>query len=92
MLKLILQPRGSGQTAVLLHDEELAIGTGAVVCQAARRLIERGHDPGERLEAWRGGTMCLSGTIGGFARLTVNEGAGNGMPQCAMDPTAFGHS
>jgi hypothetical protein len=73
MLRLILSPRGSGRTAVLFGDEELAVGHGAVVCQAARRLIERGHDPGVRLEVWRGSTLCLAGTIGGFARLIVEE-------------------
>jgi len=80
-ISLRLEPRGSGRTAVLLGDQELAIGTGAVVCQAARRLLERGHDPGVRLEAWRRDTLCLAGTIGGFARLTVNEGAGGGVPR-----------
>jgi hypothetical protein len=72
MLKLMLEPRASGITAVFLFDEELVVGRGAVVCRA-RRLIERGHDPAERLEAWRDGTMCLSGTIAGLARLTAVE-------------------
>jgi hypothetical protein len=79
MIKLTLAPRGSGRTAVLLGDQELAIGTGAVVCQAARKLIERGHDPGVRLEAWRGDTLCLSGRLSTFARLTVQEGTADGV-------------
>jgi hypothetical protein len=49
MLKIMLEPRASGITAVFLFDEELVVGRGAVVCAAARRLIERGHDPAERL-------------------------------------------
>jgi hypothetical protein len=72
-MKVTLEPRGSGKTAVVWDAGELACGHGAVVCQAARNLLYLGHDPAERLEAWRGDTKCLAGTIGAFAQLTVKE-------------------
>jgi hypothetical protein len=75
MITLKLEPRGRGLTAVMLFDQELVVGRGAVVFAAARRLLERGHDPAERLEAWRGDTLCLSGRLGAFARLTVQRRA-----------------
>jgi len=73
-IKVTIEPRTSGRSAVLIDGEELAVGQGAVVCAAARKLIERGHDPGERLEAWRGDTLCLTGPLGAFAKLTVEDG------------------
>ena len=79
---MILEPRASGRTAVLTvvygqRDatiRELVTGYGGVVCRAARRLIALGYDPDDRLEAYRGSTLCLSGTIAAFAGLYVVEG------------------
>jgi hypothetical protein len=68
-----------------MDGEELAVGRGAVVCDAARVLVERGRDPGERLEAWRGDVLCLSGPLGEFAKLTVEDGSnGTGRTQEAL--------
>src|SRR5262245_15289525 len=82
-IRVILEPRGSGRTAVLTvvygqRDatiRELVIGRSSVVCEAARRLIALGYDPDDRLEAYRGSTLCLSGTLAAFAGLYVHEGA-----------------
>jgi hypothetical protein len=49
----------------------------APVLTLCRRLIEAGHDPAARLEAYRGTTLCLCvRSIGEGARLTVHEGDG----------------
>ena len=74
MIRVELEPRPSGRTAVILAGEQLAIGRGSVVCQAARVLLGRGADPDDRLEAYRGTTLCLSGRLSRFAELTVKEG------------------
>jgi hypothetical protein len=71
--KLELIDRGKGRSAVLFNGEVLAVGHGAVICAAARKLIRRGYDPAKRLEAWRGSTLCLNGLVGTFARLTVED-------------------
>jgi hypothetical protein len=56
---------------VSLDGRVLADGHGAVVCSAARVLIDEGHDPAARLEAWRGDMLCLSGPLSAFAARTV---------------------
>jgi hypothetical protein len=81
IIKVTLEPRGSGRTAVVLDDEELVVGHGAVVCHAARKLIERGHNLTDRLEAYRDDTLCLGGLLGTFARLTVKENTRDGVPR-----------
>jgi hypothetical protein len=58
---------------VVLDGDVLAVGPGAIVCAAARKLIERGHDPAQRLVARRGDTLCLAGPLGAFAKLTVRD-------------------
>jgi hypothetical protein len=46
----------------------------APVPALCRLLIEAGHDPASRLEAWRGDVLCLKvRAIGEAARLTVDE-------------------
>jgi hypothetical protein len=75
MVDLMIEDRGSGKSAVLHDGEILSLGRGAVVCAAARKLIERGRDGGEFLQAWRGSTLCLAGQIRAFAALTVWETA-----------------
>jgi hypothetical protein len=63
-----------GRANVFFNDELLAVGNGAVVCQAARKLMKRGYHPASRLEAWRGDMLCLVGPVGRFAELTVEDG------------------
>jgi hypothetical protein len=54
----------------------------APVLALCRRLIEAGHDPAARLEAYRGTTLCLRvRSIGEGARLTVREGTSDGRPR-----------
>jgi len=90
-MRLELTPAGSGRTAVTAEDgTELARGHGPVICQAARRLIKRGHDPTERLEAFRGSTLCLASTIGAFAALTVEETTTRGPVFTPFRPFAKG--
>ena len=73
-IRVELEPRASGITAVIHSDHgELAKGRGGVVCQAARRLLLLGHSGKDRLEAWRGDTMCLAGWIDAFAELKIGE-------------------
>src|SRR5262249_12476082 len=56
----------------------------APVLTLCRRLIEAGHNPAARLEAYRGTTLCLRvRSIGEGARLSVREGASNGRPHFA---------
>jgi hypothetical protein len=46
----------------------------APVLVLCRRLLEAGHDPAARLEAWRGGALCLIvRSIGEGARLDVDD-------------------
>jgi len=74
VIRVELQPAGKGRTAVVAPDgATLACGRGAVVCAAARMLIAHGYAPESRLEAWRGRTLCLSGVLGTFAKLTVAD-------------------
>ena len=80
LLRVVIEPREGGRSAVMLNGEVLASGSGAVVCEAARSLIERGHDPRERMEAYRGDTLSLSGRLGVFAKLTVEDGS-DGVPR-----------
>jgi len=72
-----LDPAGSGRTAVVHADlGQLAVGRGAVVCEAARVLLDRGANPADRLTAHRDSTLCLAGTIAAFAALCVTEKRG----------------
>ena len=73
VIKVRIENRSNGRAAVLYDDEVVAVGHGAVLCAAARKLIKRGHNPTDRLEAWRGSTLCLAGPLGTFARLTVQD-------------------
>ena len=76
VIKVKLVPRESGRTAVVLNGEDLACGRGAVVCAAARRLVGLSYNLRDRLEAWRGDVLCLSGLLGTFAKLTIREEGG----------------
>jgi len=80
VIRVELQPAGKGRTAVVAPDgATLACGRGAVICAAARRLILEGHSLDCRLEAWRAGTLCLTGSLAAFAKLTVTDApSGNG--------------
>ena len=49
----------------------------------ARRLLEIGADPKDRIEFWRGDVLCLSGPIWAAAKLTVHEEGGSGAPKFA---------
>jgi hypothetical protein len=73
---LVVQLTGS---TVVLDGEVLTAGDAAVVCTAARKLIERGYDPVQPLEVWRGDPLCLAGPLGTFAQLTV-EARSDGRP------------
>jgi hypothetical protein len=55
-------------------------GDAPSLCTIARRLLAEGADPRSRLEGWRGGTLAISGPLGLFARLTVEDGS-NGSPR-----------
>jgi len=56
----------------------ITVRGGNPVLKLCRELIEAGHDPGTPLEAWRGGTLCLSvRSIGEAASLALN-GKGTG--------------
>jgi hypothetical protein len=57
--------------AAVFEGLELACGTGAVCCQAARALQAMGHTG--RVEFWRGDMLCLAGPLDAFAELTVSE-------------------
>jgi hypothetical protein len=51
----------------------LTIRNSSPVLALCRRLIEAGHDPSTRLEAYRGDVLCLSiRSIGEAANLTVS--------------------
>ena|SRR6516165_2589907 len=69
-LQLLSHPTG---LTVALDGEVLAVGPGAIVCAAARKLIAQGHHPAERLEAWRSDRLCLAGLLGVFAKLIVRD-------------------
>jgi hypothetical protein len=73
VIRIDIEEHCQGRSAALLNGEVLAIGHGAVICAAARKLIKRGVDPAERLEAWRGNTLCLSGPVSSFAKLGVAD-------------------
>jgi hypothetical protein len=73
-VRLQLNSIGSGRSAVMLNSEQIATGRGAIVCAAARELVKRGHNSAELCEVWRGKTLCLCGSLGTFARLTVEDG------------------
>jgi hypothetical protein len=68
-------------TAAWLDAVELANGHGSVCCQAARRLLACGSDPGTRLEFWRDGMLSVSGTIEAFAEKSVREETADGVPR-----------
>jgi hypothetical protein len=52
----------------------LAARAAAPVLALCRFLVEAGYDPGERLEAYRGSTLCLTvSSIGEGARLAVRD-------------------
>lgn len=55
--------------------EHLAAISRVPACDAARRLMERGADPADRLEVYREGRSApdIIGSIGWFAARTVNE-------------------
>jgi hypothetical protein len=54
------------------------------VLALCRDLIDAGHNPGEPLEAWRGGTLCLRiRAIGVAAGLKINA-RGTGFVPCAV--------
>ena len=76
-IRVKIQDRGQGRSAVLLDGEILSVGR---VCAAARKLVERGRNPADCLEAWRGSTLCLTGPVGIFARLDVQDGS-DGRPR-----------
>jgi hypothetical protein len=62
----------------------IAATGNAPVLRLCRALVEAGHDPATRLEAWRGSTLCLRiRSIGEAARLVVKS-AGNGAPVFAV--------
>ncbi len=56
--------------------------TGAApVLVLCRRLLEAGHDPATRLQAWRGSILCLVvRSIGEAAGLTVEDRPSGGKP------------
>jgi hypothetical protein len=59
-------------------DHATALGivarSSGPVLTLCRMLLEAGHDPATRLEAWRGGTLCLVvRRIGEAAGLQINS-------------------
>lgn len=71
VLKVQIEPAGVGGR-VWYATTLLAEGDGAVVCEAARALVEAGSDPATTwLEAYRGSMLCLRGLLGNFAFQTV---------------------
>lgn len=75
-IRVRLVPIGQGRTAVIdAAGRVLVSGTDGVVCRAARVLIEQGADRHDRIEAFRGDVLCLSGPLRVFASLTVSEDA-----------------
>lgn len=80
-IHLILLHRNDSVHAGEAGGRFLAWGRGAVVCEAARALMAAGYNPAERLEAWRGPTLCLSGQLGAFAGL---NGAGRYLTRHAL--------
>ena|SRR6476659_5167495 len=60
----------------------------------ARRLLAEGiAEPGDRIETWRGNTLCLSGPVWAAAKLTVDEEGSNGAPRFKLwKPFAAGTS
>lgn len=78
MIRLDLHPARSAKgylgTRVVHEGKTLATGHGAVICEAARKLIAQGHHPATPVEVYRNETLCfLPATLGTFAGLTVKE-------------------
>jgi hypothetical protein len=44
--------------------------------KAARMFLLGGADPEDRIETWRGNTLCLAGPVWAAAKLTVEDGDG----------------
>jgi hypothetical protein len=89
-IRVEIRGHGQGRPAVLLDGEVLSVGRGAVVCAAARKPVERGCSPADRLEAWRGSTLCLTGLVGSFARLDVQDGRAGRPRFCPYRPLPVG--
>ena len=55
----------------------LTVTARAPVLDLCRALLQAGHDPGKRLEVYRGSTFCLTvRSIGEGARLRVSDNKG----------------
>src|SRR3954466_14058156 len=56
------------------EGEKLGNASPHPLFTSARRLLASGRaQPGDRIETWRGGGMCLAGPIEAAAKLTVNS-------------------
>lgn len=56
-------------------DMEASTTRGSAIGNLARKLVEAGHDRGERVLVYRGETVCFSGeSLGWWADRTVTEG------------------
>lgn len=60
------------------HKVDLTSEKNVKLTAHARRLMEGGADPGDRLEGWRGDVLCLIGVVGELADSALAErDAGN---------------
>jgi hypothetical protein len=78
---LIIHNRATIRAELISDDTATAAGIAVTarppVTELCRALIEAGHDPDLRLEAWRGSTLCLTvKSIVAAARLTADESTG----------------
>lgn len=61
-----------------VHSYQLGASRRDGIGDVARRLIGEGASPFDRLEAYRGKMLCLSGTMWRLAGVTVMENATQG--------------
>jgi|SRR6478736_10420026 len=66
------------------HRIEIVSESQTLFKEARRLLAEGIAEAGDRIETWRGETLCLSGPVWAAAKLTVDEEGGNGTPRFAI--------
>jgi hypothetical protein len=71
--------RFSGDVVYLPDGLVLAVGRGAVCCEAARELVAYGYADLDRVEFWRDGILSLSGPLAAFTCRTVESTSEGGL-------------
>jgi hypothetical protein len=80
--------KGYGRTHMFYRGQHIGHSDSPIFA-AARWLLANGMaEPGDRVETYRGETLCMSGKAGGLAKWTVCENAhGNPRSRSAPQPT-----